>query len=411
MHTRGSVGRLSVCAVALASLAAGCSSGSSGTSTPSTSASGGSAAASPGATATSASATPTKAPVTPVKPAAPPASAKPAGSRAAGLVRVQVNNCQNMVTGSGFFVDDDLVLTAAHLFKGAASVAVHSPGGVVRGKVLGTDAASDLALVQLLPTGDGSRLTGPAFSLGTAAPKQGDAVTLLAYPAGRAAHQAAGTVEATDGGLEVDGTKLEGLISHTANAAPGNSGGVLLDASGKAVGMEVSTDPSGAGVHHAVPMTKAAALMKAWKAKPAALKMAKCEELGPPSMTSIHPDAPAIKTALSRYLWGMSYPTETEELTGLTGAQVAWQGLGPAEQKRYGSPEKFLAQHKGVIAGAANVDNLEKRDEFTDTLIWTLQLEGPGKKCQVHTQRVVLSSASGSWVIDQVAEQQAPRSC
>ena len=227
---------------------------------------------------------------------------------------------------------------------------------------------------------------------------------MLGHPVNRSAHRAGGTVEALDQQVRIGGQSLAGLFSHTANAAPGDSGGPLLDGSNRVVGMEVTASATGEGPHHGVPAPVLASRLKAWQAKPAPVTMAKCPELGPPSMTSIHPDAPAIKTALGRFLWGLSYPEQTEELTGLRGAQVAWQGLDREEQQRQGSPEKFLARYKGVIAGAANVDNLGKRDEFTDTLIWTVQLEGPGKKCEVRKQQVVLSSASGSWVIDEVTD-------
>lgn len=384
--------------------------------TPGVATASGSASPSPasGSASPSASQLPSAA-VTPVVPAAPPASSKPvaagSGKAAAAMVRVQVNNCAAMSSGAGFFVTDDLVLTAGHLFKNAASVAVHSPGGVVRGQLLGTDAATDVALVKLLPTGDGSRLSGSPLSLPAKDPAAGAKVTTLGYPHGKGLHQASGSIGAAGQQATVAENSLDGLLSHSANAAPGNSGGPLLDASGAVVGMELATGPTGEGAHHAVPASSIAPLLKAWRAKPTPPRMVKCVESGPPSMTSIHPDAPAVKTALTRYLWGLSYPTQTEETTGLTGLQVAWQGLGPAEQKRWGSPAKFQAAHKGQIAAAANVDNLAKRDEFTDTLIWTLQLEGPGKKCQVHTQQVVLSSAPGYWVVDSASDSQPPRTC
>ena len=44
-----------------------------------------------------------------------------------------------------------------------------------------------------------------------------------------------------------------------------------------------------------------------------------------------------LQSALGRFLWGLSYPEQTEELTGLRGAQVAWQGLDREEQQREGA--------------------------------------------------------------------------
>lgn len=405
---RISTRRISTVAVATGLLlAAGCGGNDSAGTTTSPSASGsasptasisGSTTASP-----SASASASGKGWTPPTIVAPPSSAKAVASsdaRASGVVRVQVNNCQGLAQASGSFVDDDLVLTAASIFNGASSIAVHSDNGVVRGQLVGLDATRGVALVKLLPTGDGSRLTGHVFSLAAADPAVGAKVTMLAHPLMRALYQDTGVVKEVSGGT----------IVHTANAAPGTSGGALLDQSGKLVGVEVATNGDGTGDHHAVAVSTLKTLVAGWKKSGTAQKLATCQADGP-SMTSIHPDAPAIRQALGRYTRGISAPTTVDTATGLTGQAEAWQTLGETQQKKYGSPAKFIASFKGATVGAANVDNLEVRDHFTDTLIWTIQLEGPGKACQVHKQRVVLSSAPGHWVVDQLTDVESPSSC
>lgn len=77
-----------------------------------------------------------------------------------GLVRVQVNNCVGRNQGSGFFVADDLMMTAAPSFTDAASIAVRSSTGIVRGDLVGLDKAKGVALVRLPATRDGSRPIG-----------------------------------------------------------------------------------------------------------------------------------------------------------------------------------------------------------------------------------------------------------
>ncbi|MEL4358452.1 MULTISPECIES: S1 family peptidase [unclassified Luteococcus] len=361
--------------------------------------------------ATTPSAKATAAVLAPAAAVAPPASASPlGGGRAASLVRVQVNNCTAMAQGTGFFVAPNMVLTAGHLFNSGSTISVHSSAGVVRGELLGRDDATDVALVRLLPTRDGGKLSGTPLGLATAAPAAGSPVTMIGLPTGRDAHSAAGQVKQAGQQATILGKPVSGLVSHTANAQPGVSGAPLLDASGTVVAMELATTADGKGDHHAVPMATVAATVKQWQSAGKAQKLAACKQDGPPSMTSIHPDAPAIKTALHRYLAGITYATDKDD-TGLLGKDVAWQGLSARLQQTHGSADKFLATFKGAKPTAANVDNLEITDQFTDTLIWTVQLEGPGKACQVRKQKVLLSSQPGRWVIDQVSDLEAPRKC
>lgn len=403
MTSRGTGIITLACALAVA----GCSGG--GETEQATTEGSAQASASPSAQGSStASTSPT--PTPPPTPVAPPASATPlAGKDASALVRIQVNNCTAMTQGTAFFVGPDTVATSGHLFDKASSISVHSASGVVRGALLERDAATGVAVVKVLPTGDGGKLTGAPLPVSAKDPQPSSPVRMLGLPTGRDAHQAKGTVKALDQQATVAENSLSGLVSHDANAQPGVSGAPLLDAAGKVVAMELSTTDDGAGEQHAVPAQAISTVIKqAGSAKPQ--KLAKCVESGPPSMTSIHPDAPAIKTALTRYLWGLSYPTETDE-TGFTGKQVAWQGLDPSLQKKHGTADKFIASFKGAKAGAANVDNLEIADQFTDTLLWTVQMEEPGKACRVHHQRVTLSSAPGRWVVKDVTDTEAPRSC
>lgn len=235
-----------------------------------------------------------------------------AGKDASALVRIQVNNCTAMTQGTGFFVGPDTVVTSGHLFDKASSISVHSASGVVRGALLERDAATGVAVVKVLPTGDGGKLTGAPLPVSAKDPQPSSPVRMLGLPTGRDAHQAKGTVKALDQQATVAENSLSGLVSHDANAQPGVSGAPLLDAAGKVVAMELSTTDDGAGEQHAVPAQAISTVIKqAGSAKPQ--KLAKCVESGPPSMTSIHPDAPAIKTALTRYLWGLSHPTEIDE--------------------------------------------------------------------------------------------------
>ncbi len=134
--------------------------------------------------------------------------------------------------GSGFVVSSDgLILTNAHVVRDAKEVTVKlSDRREFRARVLGADAATDVAVLKVEATGL------PVVVLGKERDVQvGDAVLAIGAPFGLEQTVTQGIVSAK--GRSLPGEGYVPFIQTDAAVNPGNSGGPLFDASGRVVGI------------------------------------------------------------------------------------------------------------------------------------------------------------------------------
>lgn len=144
---------------------------------------------------------------------------------------------------------DGFLLTSAHVVEGAqVAVAAFGDGTEVTADVVGRDPLSDLAVLHA--RGD----VPPPVPLGDAAVLQvGQLVVALGNPLGLAGSVTAGIVSGLGRSLPTRaGRVVDEVIQTDAALNPGNSGGVLADASARMVG--VNTAVAGIGVGLAVPI-------------------------------------------------------------------------------------------------------------------------------------------------------------
>jgi serine protease Do len=137
--------------------------------------------------------------------------------------------------GAGFLLGGTEAVTAAHVVAGCPRVVVVLADRRVAGaRVLGADADLDIALLQVdAPPAAAPALGRPAVLLA------GDWVLAVGQPYGLARSVSAGVVAGKDRHFVEE---PEGLYLQTDLALnPGNSGGPLLDAAGRIVGMNVRT--------------------------------------------------------------------------------------------------------------------------------------------------------------------------
>jgi S1-C subfamily serine protease len=156
-----------------------------------------------------------------------------------------------VATGSGFAIGDRLVVTNQHVVDGAEEVAVRQRGRRVRASVVGSDPSTDLALVRVRPA-QARRLK--ALPLGNSAEvRPGEPAVVIGNPLGLARTITAGVISAVDRRIEApDGFPIRDAIQTDAAVNPGNSGGPLLDASGRVIG--VISQGRGDGIAFAVPV-------------------------------------------------------------------------------------------------------------------------------------------------------------
>ncbi|HEY7735794.1 MAG TPA: trypsin-like peptidase domain-containing protein [Candidatus Limnocylindrales bacterium] len=149
--------------------------------------------------------------------------------------------------GSGVVIGTNRVLTNAHNLRGDEVTVTFADGRSVRGRVLGADLDGDLAVIDV-DTGSVTPLTwGAGDGLAVGTPVFGAAATN-----GSGARVTFGTVSAVARAFRgPGGRRIAGSIEHTAPLAPGSSGGALLDAEGRFLGL--NTNRLGEGFYLALP--------------------------------------------------------------------------------------------------------------------------------------------------------------
>jgi serine protease Do len=162
--------------------------------------------------------------------------------------------------GSGFVINSDgFILTNNHVVKDAESIKVRlSDAREFEAKVVGTDPATDMALVKLdkppkdLPTvvlGDSDRL------------EQGDFVLAIGSPFGFRESATFGIISAKD--RQLTGSPFDDFLQTDAAINSGNSGGPLFNLRGEVVGINTAivSPQIGSGVGFAVPINLAKQLI------------------------------------------------------------------------------------------------------------------------------------------------------
>ena len=146
--------------------------------------------------------------------------------------------------GSGVVLADGLVATNAHNIRGEETTVVFGDRGAV-GRVAGVDVDADLAVIAVDTGG------APAIAWAEDAARVGTPVFALANPGGQL-RVTFGLVSAVDRAFRGPrGRRIAGSIEHTAPLPRGASGGPVVDADGRLLGID--TNRLGDGFYLALP--------------------------------------------------------------------------------------------------------------------------------------------------------------
>jgi putative serine protease PepD len=166
-----------------------------------------------------------------------------------GVVSIVARTSEGEDEGTGIVLNEDgLILTNDHVVAGASAIEIGVGTGSSKAtreaKLVGEEANSDLALIQVDPSGLGLK----ALELGSAESLQvGDPVYAIGSPYGLEETFTRGIVSALKREIEApDGAKIDGAVQTDAALNPGNSGGPLIDARGEVVGVnsQIASDAS-----------------------------------------------------------------------------------------------------------------------------------------------------------------------
>ncbi|MEX2182924.1 MAG: trypsin-like peptidase domain-containing protein [Chloroflexota bacterium] len=150
--------------------------------------------------------------------------------------------------GSGVVIADGQVLTNAHNLRGHEVTITFTDGRSTRATVTGVDPDGDLAVVSV----DTAGATPITWAASTDGLTLGAAVFGAAATVSGAPRVTFGLVSAVARAFRgPGGRRIAGSVEHTAPMAPGSSGGALVDAEGRLVG--VNTNRIGEGFYLALP--------------------------------------------------------------------------------------------------------------------------------------------------------------
>lgn len=154
-------------------------------------------------------------------------------------------------------------MTVAHVVSGGSVIRMIQGTTAVAGTVVGIDESTDVALVR-------------------AAPQVGDQVAAIGFPEGDPLSFNQGTVNGLDRKAVIDEIQRHSMIEIDAATHPGSSGGPVIDATGKVVGVVDAGPDHEPGRRLAVSGTVAAPLMSTWQDHPDPVNPPECSSVTGP---------------------------------------------------------------------------------------------------------------------------------
>jgi len=167
---------------------------------------------------------------------------------------------QGEASGSGFLLDGSgRVVTNEHVVSAGSrfSVRLGADGDPLPAKLLGKDASTDLAVLEV-DAGSVPKTSKPIALAASGSLRPGDSAIAIGSPFGLSGTVTTGIISALDREIESpNGFPISGVLQTDAAINPGNSGGPLLDGQGRVIGVNsqiASSSRQNSGVGFAVPV-------------------------------------------------------------------------------------------------------------------------------------------------------------
>jgi putative serine protease PepD len=273
--------------------------------------------------------------------------------------------------GSGAVIDiKGYILTNNHVIKDARRIEVTlSDGTKWPGRLVGTDADNDLAIIQI-QSPPGSLHPLPLGSSGTL--EVGQKVLAIGNPFGLGETLTTGIISSLGRSIRsASGTLMEDLIQTDAAINPGNSGGPLLDSEGRIIGINTAIlSPTGGsvGIGFAVPVDTAKRII-------------------PDLIDKGYVSYPWLGVTLFPLLPGLAQALDMKVEQGALIVEVI-RG-GPADQAGLRGGDKMLQVGNALlpVGGDVVVGFDGEPVESSDTLIRMIRKQRPGHRARLKILR------------------------
>ncbi|MFA6001978.1 MAG: MarP family serine protease [Thermoleophilia bacterium] len=178
----------------------------------------------------------------------------------ASVVKIQGEGCGGMVFGSGFVVDNEIVVTNAHVVGGIAAPEVVDGSGTYQATPIWFDPDLDVAVLRV------NDLADPPLKLTSQILPDNDAAAVLGYPGGGPLVAGNGVIidHVTAEGRNIynRGLVIRNIYEVQADVEPGNSGGPLIAADGSVAGIIFAKSLSQNNVGYALMIDEAKPLIR-----------------------------------------------------------------------------------------------------------------------------------------------------
>ena len=273
---------------------------------------------------------------------------------------------QRWGAGSGVVLAQGQVLTNAHNLRGDQVTVTFADGRTAEGSVAGHDIDGDLAVINV-DTGETPAVSwadGSSVSVGTP-------LFALANPGGRGLRVTFGFVSGIDRTFRGPrGRRISGSLEHTAPLLPGSSGGPVLDAEGRLLG--INTNRLGEGFYLAIPADEAL------RAQAGAL--ARGESAAPPRLgVAIAPGRVARRLRRAVGLpdaEGLLIQQVTEDSPAARAGLASGDLIVAAAGQPVGGADDLFDALRGAQGGTLELRVVRGADERTVQVVFSPETEG-----------------------------------